>query len=108
MHLKTALAATLALGLAAAAPAAAQDRHDSNWQNDRHDQNMSGDRDRDRHDMRDRDDRYGDRDHRDDRDDRGGRHWRGSHDNGHHYGWRNNRHCRTVWRHHRRVTVCSR
>jgi Ni/Co efflux regulator RcnB len=33
-------------------------------------------------------------------------------DNGHHYGWRNNRHrkvrvCRTVWRHHHRSQVCT-
>jgi hypothetical protein len=26
---------------------------------------------------------------------------------GHHYGWRNHhRNCRTVWRHHRRITTC--
>jgi len=26
---------------------------------------------------------------------------------GHHYGWRNHhRMCRTVWRHHRRITTC--
>ncbi|MEA3037963.1 MAG: hypothetical protein QOE79_476 [Sphingomonadales bacterium] len=101
MILKAALAGAFALGLAAAAPAAAQDRHDPNWQGDRHDQSMSGDRDR--HDMDRGRDRDMDRDHRDDR---GGHHWRGSHDNGRHEGWRNNRHCRWTWRHHHRVRVC--
>ena len=27
---------------------------------------------------------------------------------GHHYGWRNNRVCRTVWRHHERIRRCWR
>jgi hypothetical protein len=96
MKLTTALAATLALGLLAAAPAAAQDRHDPNGPRDRHDEGMRGDRhDMDRHDMdRDRHDR--------------GRHegWRDHRNNGHHYGWRNHRHCTWVWRHHRRMRVC--
>jgi hypothetical protein len=110
----TALAAGLALGLLAAAPVAAQDRHDPNMNpnmgRDRHDQNMSGDR----HDQGMRGDRDRDRDQgmRGDRGDRDrgdrGRHmgWREHRDYGHHYGWRNNRHCRWVWRHHRRMRIC--
>jgi hypothetical protein len=107
MMLKAAFAGALVLGLAAAAPAAAQDRHDNHMQGDRHDQNMRGDRDRDDQGMRgdrDRDrDRGYDRDHRDH-----GRHmgWRDHYNNGNHYGWRNHRHCTWTWRHHRRVRVC--
>ncbi|MDB5693996.1 MAG: hypothetical protein JWO81_3059 [Alphaproteobacteria bacterium] len=88
MKLTTALAAGLALGLLAAAPAAAQDRHDQNMTGDRHDQNKRGDR----HD----DGMRGDRD----------RGWGDHRNNGNHNGWRNNRHCRWTMRHHRRMRVC--
>jgi hypothetical protein len=86
MKLTIAIAATLALGLFAAAPAVAQDhhdgdRHDQNMQGDRHDQGMRGDR----HDMGMRGDR---------------------HDMGRHHGWRNHRHCRWTMRHHHRMRVC--
>ena len=45
----------------------------------------------------------GDRGYRGRGDERG-RHWRG--DRGRHYGWRNRRVCRWVWRHGHRQRVC--
>ena len=78
------------------------------------------DHDGNRHYQSDRGDR-GDRDYRGDRGDHRGdrrdwnnnRSWRSSHynrhDNGHHYGWRNNRgygRCHIEWRHHRQIRIC--
>lgn len=65
-------------------------------------------RDHDRREARGDDRRYDRRDRRyDRRDDR--RHDRryNRHNGGNRYGWNNRRdHCRTEWRHHRRVRIC--
>ena len=48
-------------------------------------------------------------DHRGDRRYDRGDYRRDYRNHGRHYGWNNHqRHCRTDWRHHRRVTVCYR
>lgn len=82
MKITTIAAAAFAFGLLAAAPAAAQDRHDNNRQNMDHQNGDRHDNNGDRHDMRG------------DRHDMGGRHM----------GW--HQHCRWMWRHHRHVRVC--
>jgi Ni/Co efflux regulator RcnB len=95
-----AAAACLALGLAV--PAAAQPPGSDN---ERHE--MRQDVRHERHEVRQ--DR---RELRQDRHElRRDRHDMRSHNGwnrGHHYGWRNGRghHCRTIYRHHRRVRVC--
>jgi hypothetical protein len=77
MKITTIAAAAFAFGLFAAAPAAAQDRHDNG---DHH--AMNGDHhDGDRHDMGDH------------------------HMGGRHMGWHHH-HCRWMWRHHHHVRVC--
>ena len=110
MKLGLTFAATLALGLFVAAPAAAQDRQDQNQQGARHDQNMSGDRHdqnmqgdhRDRGMSGDRHDSRWQGDHGN----RGHDNWRDRRDRGRHSGWRRHSHCRWTWHHHRRVRVC--
>jgi hypothetical protein len=79
--MKLVLAAAIAFGTmgAAAAPAAAQDRH------------MDSRHDGDRHDARRGDDR---------------RHHGWNNNRGRHRGWYNRRVCRNVWRHGHRQRVC--
>ncbi|HEX4739385.1 MAG TPA: hypothetical protein VH331_17695 [Allosphingosinicella sp.] len=99
MKITTALAATLALGLFAAAPAVAQDRHDQHMNGDRHDQNMQGDR----HDEHMQGDRHDEHMHGNRHD----MHWHGDRHgiwHGNHHSW--HRHCSWMWRHHHHVRVC--
>ena len=114
-----AIAATFALGVAAAAPVAAQsdpyhqgnpnDRYqgDPNRRGDqgpdRRDNSMGGDRRDNGQDSRDREANGRDQGWRD-RSDGYHRDWR---DHGHR-DWRARQVCRTVWRHHHRQRVCYR